>query len=203
MLVFFSSRRRHTRIALVTGVQTCALPILSWSLRRGRRDVVLGLAELAPFLLWAYAAYEASCVLRDGCYGPVSAFGLIPDGLQTRQLPIGLLVALAATALAFALRQLWSLTPGGKVLLAVGGLALIRSVAAFWLPRIGSGLTRSHVESLTITAAVVVAAGAMLLRRYLRRRRIPTTTWDPPGSREPRKRLEEHTSELKSLMRIS
>src|SRR3546814_7630089 len=28
-LFFFSSRRRHTRCALVTGVQTCALPILS------------------------------------------------------------------------------------------------------------------------------------------------------------------------------
>src|SRR3546814_3640425 len=27
MFVFFSSRRRHTRCALVTGVQTCALPI--------------------------------------------------------------------------------------------------------------------------------------------------------------------------------
>src|SRR3546814_5442717 len=27
MSVFFSSRRRHTRCALVTGVQTCALPI--------------------------------------------------------------------------------------------------------------------------------------------------------------------------------
>src|SRR3546814_6352941 len=28
-IVFFSSRRRHTRCALVTGVQTCALPIYS------------------------------------------------------------------------------------------------------------------------------------------------------------------------------
>src|SRR3546814_4370764 len=27
---FFSSRRRHTRCALVTGVQTCALPILTF-----------------------------------------------------------------------------------------------------------------------------------------------------------------------------
>src|SRR3546814_8552217 len=27
ILFFFSSRRRHTRCALVTGVQTCALPI--------------------------------------------------------------------------------------------------------------------------------------------------------------------------------
>src|SRR3546814_16695632 len=30
---FFSSRRRHTRCALVTGVQTCALPILAWRAR--------------------------------------------------------------------------------------------------------------------------------------------------------------------------
>src|SRR3546814_10907121 len=28
IVCFFSSRRRHTRCALVTGVQTCALPIL-------------------------------------------------------------------------------------------------------------------------------------------------------------------------------
>lgn len=163
-----------------------ALAVVAWSLRRGRRDVLPGLAELAPFLLWAYAAYEASCVLRVGCYGPVSAFGLIPDGLQTRQLPIGLLVAFAATALAFALRQLWSLTPGGKVLLAIGGLALIRSIAAFWLPRIGPGLTRPHVESVTITAAATGVAGAMALRRYLRRR-IPAAALDPPRAWPPRK----------------
>src|SRR3546814_8196072 len=36
---FFSSRRRHTRCALVTGVQTCALPI---SRRRQRRRHVRG-----------------------------------------------------------------------------------------------------------------------------------------------------------------
>src|SRR3546814_6108376 len=36
---FFSSRRRHTRCALVTGVQTCALPI-STSLSDERRRVV-------------------------------------------------------------------------------------------------------------------------------------------------------------------
>src|SRR3546814_1924528 len=34
MFLFFSSRRRHTRCALVTGVQTCALPILF-----GERDL--------------------------------------------------------------------------------------------------------------------------------------------------------------------
>src|SRR3546814_18902517 len=30
MWFFFSSRRRHTRCALVTGVQTCALPIFTF-----------------------------------------------------------------------------------------------------------------------------------------------------------------------------
>src|SRR3546814_4844433 len=37
--LFFSSRRRHTRCALVTGVQTCALPICRKHprLRRNRR----------------------------------------------------------------------------------------------------------------------------------------------------------------------
>src|SRR3546814_9756332 len=34
-LFFFSSRRRHTRCALVTGVQTCALPICDIDVRVG------------------------------------------------------------------------------------------------------------------------------------------------------------------------
>src|SRR3546814_8094522 len=39
LLLFFSSRRRHTRCALVTGVQTCALPIsYSWGSMRLRRS---------------------------------------------------------------------------------------------------------------------------------------------------------------------
>src|SRR3546814_15433822 len=36
---FFSSRRRHTRCALVTGVQTCALPIWASFLVRGATGV--------------------------------------------------------------------------------------------------------------------------------------------------------------------
>src|SRR3546814_3261183 len=37
MLFFFSSRRRHTRCALVTGVQTCALPISEQSIKMARK----------------------------------------------------------------------------------------------------------------------------------------------------------------------
>src|SRR3546814_1331750 len=44
MLFFFSSRRRHTSCALVTGVQTCALPIYRLAVGTGHvahRDAVL------------------------------------------------------------------------------------------------------------------------------------------------------------------
>src|SRR3546814_4998389 len=47
---FFSSRRRHTRCALVTGVQTCALPIL----HKGLPDHVLLAIDAA------YAEYVAA-----------------------------------------------------------------------------------------------------------------------------------------------
>src|SRR3546814_3435345 len=48
-LFFFSSRRRHTRCALVTGVQTCALPI-----SEANRDPVRRLRGRleAPVTLW-------------------------------------------------------------------------------------------------------------------------------------------------------
>src|SRR3546814_8416652 len=42
MFFFFSSRRRHTRCALVTGVQTCALPISKLGVVRHKgREFVL------------------------------------------------------------------------------------------------------------------------------------------------------------------
>src|SRR3546814_1199302 len=44
LFFFFSSRRRHTRCALVTGVQTCALPILEL-VERDAVDLVPVIAE--------------------------------------------------------------------------------------------------------------------------------------------------------------
>src|SRR3546814_6856500 len=38
---FFSSRRRHTRCALVTGVQTCALPIFAAAAAEAGAEVLL------------------------------------------------------------------------------------------------------------------------------------------------------------------
>src|SRR3546814_4244109 len=48
---FFSSRRRHTRCALVTGVQTCALPIFMQ--RSAHADRVVGMVLDAPVLDWS------------------------------------------------------------------------------------------------------------------------------------------------------
>src|SRR3546814_16511028 len=49
--LFFSSRRRHTRCALVTGVQTCALPISTYieDRRRSPRDDIMTAMATAPF----------------------------------------------------------------------------------------------------------------------------------------------------------
>src|SRR3546814_4804678 len=48
---FFSSRRRHTRCALVTGVQTCALPISSLNPKQRLHQILaeaLRVHKLAP-----------------------------------------------------------------------------------------------------------------------------------------------------------
>src|SRR3546814_8499482 len=48
MFFFFSSRRRHTRGALVTGVQTCALPISQQKRLKGKSaDVATMIAAFA------------------------------------------------------------------------------------------------------------------------------------------------------------
>src|SRR3546814_9386444 len=75
-LFFFSRRRRHTRCALVTGVQTCALPI----------SLALGRAGLNQRLLVRRDA-ERTAMLQSG-------------GAEPRELPFGGFLDLA-TRLAF------------------------------------------------------------------------------------------------------
>src|SRR3546814_7764821 len=50
LVFFFSSRRRHTRCAVVTGVQTCALPIWLESVhtRRGEQVETCGFRCFQP-----------------------------------------------------------------------------------------------------------------------------------------------------------
>src|SRR3546814_13458694 len=46
LVFFFSSRRRHTRCALVTGVQTCALPISQQRIIVNENSAIRDLAAL-------------------------------------------------------------------------------------------------------------------------------------------------------------
>src|SRR3546814_8610386 len=67
VLFFFSSRRRHTRCALVTGVQTCALPI---SLGRER-----GARRVQPALRHADQPYPLLPLLPQACNPPPQEIG--------------------------------------------------------------------------------------------------------------------------------
>src|SRR3546814_7507289 len=50
---FFSSRRRHTRCALVTGVQTCALPICAYADAGVEASIEPFIADMAAAYGWA------------------------------------------------------------------------------------------------------------------------------------------------------
>src|SRR3546814_4585849 len=64
---FFSSRRRHTRCALVTGVQTCALPIFELvrgdqplaPTRREQRRFVAKIGQIGAREAWSAAGDTA------------------------------------------------------------------------------------------------------------------------------------------------
>src|SRR3546814_20444714 len=76
MLFFFSSRRRHMRCALVTGVQTCALPI--YLFEAFRIDVT---AHAASEEMSLYATMLANPDLRDEAQHSVAEHKEIEDYL--------------------------------------------------------------------------------------------------------------------------
>src|SRR3546814_7191890 len=66
---FFSSRRRHTRCALVTGVQTCALPICDEEEHEHMPGP--GCVEEARQLFWRYRpSFRLPGALGVRCHGP-------------------------------------------------------------------------------------------------------------------------------------
>src|SRR3546814_9099253 len=68
---FFSSRRRHTRCALVTGVQTCALPILraEADMLRGQCGDLLAAAPGKTPLSTTLRRVRALCAIDGGDTG--------------------------------------------------------------------------------------------------------------------------------------
>src|ERR1044071_573355 len=93
LFFFFSSRRRHTRYPLVTGVQTCALPI--WS--NGARD-----QAREEWSIRAVADYGSNSRARY-TYHSFNLAGLSQGTAgkhksKKRQIVVHLFLALSATA---------------------------------------------------------------------------------------------------------
>src|SRR3546814_9042104 len=65
VVFFFSSRRRHTRCALVTGVQTCALPISKLA-----QELDVGLRTLYRDIAWRYRDEPEFSTLPPRCFHP-------------------------------------------------------------------------------------------------------------------------------------
>src|SRR3546814_1654581 len=75
---FFSSRRRHTRCALVTGVQTCALPIWPGSTPHLAGEMLKTMAGLQM----THVPYKGGCpALADLVGGQIQ---LMLENIQSR-----------------------------------------------------------------------------------------------------------------------
>src|SRR3546814_7947371 len=103
---FFSSRRRHTSCALVTGVQTCALPIsvsaFSWTVQTLRRampqtcaldDPISPLQNTLPY--WpSMCGASAARTYRDRTRLPTKAQGALASPSPTPLRPVCLFLCL-------------------------------------------------------------------------------------------------------------
>src|SRR3546814_4981184 len=87
LVFFFSSRRRHTRCALVTGVQTCALPILWGALMAPMFALYTGESIARVFFITA-AAFAGTSL-----YGYTTKRDLSTMGRFLAMSTIGILVA--------------------------------------------------------------------------------------------------------------
>src|SRR3546814_10736621 len=86
LLFFFSSRRRHTRCALVTGVQTCALPIFGYAIER----LVAGAPEWLP----------TACYVAAYFFGGFFTLREAIDNLRMKKFEIDTLMLVAAAGAA-------------------------------------------------------------------------------------------------------
>src|SRR3546814_12959242 len=73
VLFFFSSRRRHTRCALVTGVQTCALPIYKWQSRLASSFMGIDYEDWRVAAVLSKSGSEARIGFADGDTGRLPA----------------------------------------------------------------------------------------------------------------------------------
>ena len=143
--------------------------------RQARRDGVPAgerLRDLLPVALVGYAAYEATCIVRDGCFGPVSRVGLRPPQSAVTQFPVGWAIAAALIGLGGVLRGRDAPSWRG-VAWATAGVAAVRLTASIWLPSIGSGFDRLAAANVGFLAFGAILGAATV--------RSSTARPDPTG----------------------
>ncbi len=156
------------------GVAAAALALMA-SARMYEMPILTRVAALAPLSMIGYASYEAACVFRDGCFGPVSPLGLIPPGVGSRMLPIGWIMAAAITLGALLTQRLaMASQPRAVVVLtSLVWVAGVRATGSIWLPHVGNGLTRQHLTSIAVAttslaALVALSPSALTVRKPCR-----------------------------------
>lgn len=155
--------------------------------RRSGVPIPVSLSVGAPLFLVGYGGYEATCALREGCFGPSSPVGLTPLGFGAAVFPVGWAVAAVTVGAGLALRRL-DLPDARIPLLALLVVAAARAIAGFHLPRVGSGLTRAHLESLWLVAVSMVALwGVGALKRPTTSSKTALEDSSRPTDPEPRK----------------
>src|SRR3546814_3946765 len=184
-IFFFSSRRRHTRCALVTGVQTCALPISGpdgkpWRIttRQFRRTIAWHIANRPFGTIAGMIQYKHASVAAFEGYAGTSASGFRAEVEAQRRL--GQIDDLLDY---FDRRQ------GGA---SLGGPAG---------PRIARTLDDAAVRQGPLPAMIADRARLRVMLASVAR----TFHVGPLADCffDPATRSEEHTSELQSLMRTS
>ena len=135
----------------------------------GRAEALVKLAAAVPYLLIGVALYESSCLVRDGCLGPVAGVGLVPRGLDSTMVPVGLLAAGALGLTAVVLRR-GTLEAEQTVLCAFVVLGGVRLVASWFLPAFGpSRVERESALAFILSLVVLIAFTA---RRRIARRAV-------------------------------
>src|SRR3546814_7997362 len=155
-MFFFSSRRRHTRCALVTGVQTCALPIfivaggllLAWPQRGAAVGSVLGnLAVATACLCWALDNNLTRKVSASDAVFIAGIKGLVA-GITNLSLALALGAALPT----------WPLIAGSMGIgLAGYGVSLVLFVLA--LRGLGSARTGAYFSTAPFIGAAIAIVG--------------------------------------------
>lgn len=138
--------------------------------RLGKAPDPLAVA-IVPVALVGYGTFEAGCVLRQGCFGPLTSFGLpLPSG-GVRMFPVGLVMGGTVIAAAWYVRRLVQRghDPTTVVLVSLATLATVRAIGSVWLPHVGFGPTRQHLESV----AVAAVSWLLVAWRRLRQQQAP------------------------------